>query len=79
LLEPFDDGTPALLDAWTAMHGTTPHPHSFCIYEQLHKPPHTSDYILLTKDLLPRLTHVHYEVGTQVSDHQPVLIELADG
>lgn len=78
LLQPFAGDVPAFVDAWTALNGTKPHPHSFCIYEQLHKPPHTSDYVLLTEDLRPRLTRVHYDVETQVSDHQPVLIELTE-
>ena len=77
LLEPFDDGAPAFRDAWSVAHGDRPHPHSFCIYEQLHKPPHTSDYILVTEDLASRVRAVHYDVDTQVSDHQPVLLELA--
>lgn len=77
LLEPFDGGVPAFRDAWTVAHGAAPHPHSFCIFEQVHKPPHTSDYILLTEDLAPRVRNVHYDVETQVSDHQPVLLELA--
>jgi endonuclease/exonuclease/phosphatase family metal-dependent hydrolase/multidrug efflux pump subunit AcrA (membrane-fusion protein) len=55
---------------------TALHPHSFCIYEQLHKPPHTSDYVLVTEDLAPRVRNLFYDTGTQVSDHQPVLLEL---
>jgi endonuclease/exonuclease/phosphatase family metal-dependent hydrolase len=76
LLDPFEGGVPAFRDAWTVAHGTAPHPHSFCIYEQLHKPPHTSDYVLVTEDLAPRVRNLFYDTGTQVSDHQPVLLEL---
>ena len=78
LLDPFKAGAPAFRDAWTVLNGDAPHPLSFCIFEQIHKPPHTSDYIMLTEDLAPRLARVHYDVETQVSDHQPVLVELGD-
>jgi endonuclease/exonuclease/phosphatase family metal-dependent hydrolase len=32
----------------------------------------------VTEDLAPRLKRVFYDVATKVSDHQPVLVELAD-
>jgi endonuclease/exonuclease/phosphatase family metal-dependent hydrolase len=30
----------------------------------------------VTEDLVPRLRRAFYDVGTKVSDHQPVLVEL---
>lgn len=75
---PFESGAPALRDAWTLRNPDVPHPHSFCIHEQLYEKPHCCDFIFVTEDLAPRVMRVFYDTGTQASDHQPVLIELAD-
>lgn len=76
LLEPFADDTPGFIDAWTARHGETPHPPSFCIADQRYGEPHCADYILVTPDLARRVSDVVYETGTRLSDHQPVLLVL---
>ena len=78
LLEPYEDGTPAFLDAWTVRNGDVPHPHSFCIADQRYGPPHCADYVLLTPDLAARVDEVAYDVETRLSDHQPVLLTLRD-
>ncbi|MCC2651304.1 MAG: hypothetical protein K0Q60_1467 [Microvirga sp.] len=74
--DPFDNGAPALLDAWQAVHGSQLHPPSFCLFEQSNGPPHCCDFIFVTEDLAPRIRKVAYDQKTQASDHQPVLIEL---
>lgn len=78
LLERGEDGAPGLIDAWSARHPNEPHPFSFCIYDQRYDKPHCCDFILFTPDLKTRLRRVFYDTQTQVSDHQPVLIELDD-
>jgi endonuclease/exonuclease/phosphatase family metal-dependent hydrolase len=77
--EPFDSGAPALLDVWEATHGHAPHPPSFCLFDQTYGEPHCCDFVFATEDLAPRLRRVVYDTGTQVSDHQPVFVELDDG
>jgi endonuclease/exonuclease/phosphatase family metal-dependent hydrolase len=79
LSEPFESGAPALVDAWTALNPEAPHPDSFCIHDRRYGEPHCSDYVFVTEDLASRVTRVFYDTQTQVSDHQPVLIELGDG
>jgi len=74
--EPFANGAPALLDAWQVAHGMSPHPNSFCIYEQSNGPPHCCDFMFVTEDLAPRVRNIAYNQETQASDHQPVLLEL---
>jgi endonuclease/exonuclease/phosphatase family metal-dependent hydrolase len=74
--EPFDNGAPALLDAWQVVHGARPHPPSFCLFEQSNGPPHCCDFVYVTEDLAPRISRIVYDQKTQASDHQPVLIEL---
>jgi len=78
LLEKADDGAPGLVDAWSTLNFGQAHPFSFCIYDQRYDKPHCCDFILLTPDLRPRLRRVFYDTQTQVSDHQPVLVELDD-
>ncbi|MGE0152436.1 MAG: endonuclease/exonuclease/phosphatase family protein [Reyranellaceae bacterium] len=78
LLAPGEDGAPGLVDAWQALHPDEAHPFSFCLYDQHYKQPHCCDFVLLTPDLRPRLRRVVYDTGTQLSDHQPVLVELED-
>jgi endonuclease/exonuclease/phosphatase family metal-dependent hydrolase len=75
--EPFATGAPRLLDSWTALNADAPHPPSFCLFDQTHGEPHCCDFVFVTEDLKPRVTRVFYDVGTKVSDHQPVLIEFA--
>jgi endonuclease/exonuclease/phosphatase family metal-dependent hydrolase len=72
----FDNGAPALLDAWQAVHEPQLHPPSFCLFEQSNGPPHCCDFIFVTEDLAPRIRRIAYDQKTQASDHQPVLIEL---
>lgn len=74
--DPFDNGAPALLDAWQVVHGSQPHPPSFCLFEQSNGPPHCCDFVFVTEDLAPRVSRIVYDQKTRASDHQPVLIEL---
>ncbi|QFU17174.1 endonuclease/exonuclease/phosphatase family protein [Microvirga thermotolerans] len=74
--ESFEDGAPALVDAWEALNGAKAHPYSFCIYEQVNGPPHCCDFMFVTEDLRPRLRRITYDQECQASDHQPVLLEL---
>lgn len=73
---PFGNGAPALLDAWQVAHGSRPHPHSFCLYDQSNGAPHCCDFVFVTEDLAARVRRIDYDQETQASDHQPVLIEL---
>jgi endonuclease/exonuclease/phosphatase family metal-dependent hydrolase len=79
MLEPFDDGSPPLVDAWQAGHPGEPHPATFKIYEkeQPAEPEQHCDFIFISADLAPRLQAVRVDQKTQASDHQPVYLELA--
>ena len=78
LSAPFEAGALPLADTWVLRNPGVPHPHSFCIYDQRYEQPHCCDFIFVTDDLVPRVTNVFYDTATQVSDHQPVLIEVRD-
>jgi endonuclease/exonuclease/phosphatase family metal-dependent hydrolase len=78
ILEPFDDGTPPLRDAWALMHPGEPHASTFCIYQktdpsgdELH-----CDFIFVGDELRPRMRGLEVDQQTQASDHQPVILTL---
>lgn len=75
--EPFDDGTPELLDAWQQLHPLQPHQHTVGVHDRDQWPaPYTCDFVFASADLAPRLKALRVDSRTQASDHQPVLIEL---
>ena len=78
MIEPFDDGTPPLVDAWEAAHPGEPHPATFKIYEKEtpDEPELHCDFIFVSIDLATRVKTIRIDQKTQASDHQPVLIEL---
>jgi endonuclease/exonuclease/phosphatase family metal-dependent hydrolase len=77
LMARFEDGTPPLADMWRVVHGDAPHPLTACIHDQTYGPPACLDFVLATPDLAARATRMVCDERTQVSDHQPVLVEIA--
>jgi endonuclease/exonuclease/phosphatase family metal-dependent hydrolase len=76
--EPFGEDVPALYDAWKIKNGDASHPPSFCIYDQTYNLPHCCDFMFVSEDLVERIEDIAYDGNTQISDHQPVLLTLAD-
>jgi endonuclease/exonuclease/phosphatase family metal-dependent hydrolase len=76
--EPFGDGVPPLLDAWTIAHPGEPHDPTFKIYEKKEpgEPELHCDFIFVSQGLRSRVKTLWVDTKTQVSDHQPVLLEL---
>lgn len=76
--EPFAGDVPSLVDAWEAVYPGQPHPPTFKIYEKLvpGEPELHCDFIFVSEPLRPRIARVAVDTVTQVSDHQPVLLEL---
>ena len=77
---PFASGAaPQLFDAWTQAHPGIAHPPSAGVHEDSWaKPPYCCDFIFVSADLAARVRSVTIDATTQASDHQPVLLELAD-
>jgi endonuclease/exonuclease/phosphatase family metal-dependent hydrolase len=77
MLEPLP-GSPAFIDAWTALHpGATPPP-TAGIYDtvQWKNGPLTCDFVFATEDLRGRLRRCEIDGATRASDHQPIILEL---
>jgi len=79
MLARFDDGTPALADAWDVLHAGSAHPATFKIYEKKHpgEPELHCDFIFVGSELRSRLRTIAVDQKTQASDHQPVILALA--
>jgi len=73
-------GSPAYRDAWRIRHGDTPHAPTLGLYDKVQWPgePYACDFIFVTEDLAPRVEDLVVEGATQASDHQPVLLKLAE-
>ena len=80
MTEPFGAGTgPSFVDAWMLAHAGEPHAPSAGLYENSWAAqPLCCDFIFVTGDLAPRVRQLTVDARTQASDHQPVLIEIAD-
>jgi endonuclease/exonuclease/phosphatase family metal-dependent hydrolase len=74
------EGAPAYRDAWEVRHPGVPHTPTLGLFDkkQWPQPAFCSDYIFATEDLESRIEDVQVNASTCASDHQPVLLVLAD-
>jgi endonuclease/exonuclease/phosphatase family metal-dependent hydrolase len=63
------------IDAWQALNPGKPRQATFHLHDG--EPPYCCDYMFITPDLVPRLRSLRIDTATQVSDHQPVMVEIA--
>ncbi len=77
MLEPATEG--ALVNAWGVLHADAPYPATFRIFDRTYGPePVGCDFFFVSPALATRLQRLVVDQETQVSDHQPVLLELRD-
>jgi endonuclease/exonuclease/phosphatase family metal-dependent hydrolase len=74
------EGSPAYRDAWRVRHGAAPHAPTLGLYDKVQWPgePFACDFIFVTEDLARRVEDVVVDGATKASDHQPVLLKLAE-
>jgi endonuclease/exonuclease/phosphatase family metal-dependent hydrolase len=74
------EGSPAYRDAWRIRHGAAPHAATLGLYDKIQWPgePFACDFIFVTEDLAARVEDVIVDGATGASDHQPVLLKLAE-
>lgn len=67
-------------DAWSLHHQGKPRAPTSGVHDHAQWPngPDCRDFVFITEDLAPRIRRVTVDVDTAASDHQPVLLELAD-
>lgn len=76
---PLAPGVPAFVDPWQRLYPGAPHPPTFCVHDREHgEGAYCCDFAFVSEDLVPRLQRAAIDVGTQASDHQPVLVEFSD-
>jgi endonuclease/exonuclease/phosphatase family metal-dependent hydrolase len=80
LQAPYADGTPHYVDSWPLANPGVPHPPTAGVYDKIQwkNREFCGDFICVTSDLAGRVRRVHTDLVTDASDHQPVLLELAD-
>jgi endonuclease/exonuclease/phosphatase family metal-dependent hydrolase len=67
-------------DAWTICHPDRPHPATCGIYDRVQWPNGADcrDFVFFTEDIVNRVRGIEVDQTTAASDHQPVLVEIAD-
>lgn len=66
-----------LWDAWRLLHGEAPHAPTFCLHDRTYAPePIACDFFFVSDGLKTRVRRLAIDSETQVSDHQPVGLEL---
>jgi endonuclease/exonuclease/phosphatase family metal-dependent hydrolase len=76
MTEPLESGAPRFVDAWQSAHPGRPHPPTIGVHDSW--PQYCCDFAFVTDDLANRVADVTVDDATQASDHQPVLLRLAD-
>ena len=81
LLAPFDGSAPDLVDAWSALYPGRPHDPTCGVFDHGQWPAgaHCRDFFLVTEEFQPRLRSLRVDLRTDASDHQPIVLMLADG
>ncbi len=74
---PLAPGVPRLVDAWSVAHPGEAHAPTVGVYEETW-PVYCCDFVFVTEDLVPRVRAMTVDSTTDASDHQPVILELAD-
>jgi len=65
--------------SWPMAHGSAPHAPTFRVFDRTYGPePMACDFVFVSAGLAPRVRRVEVDGQTRASDHQPVLVELAD-
>ena len=81
LLAPFEDGTPALHDAWRLVHPGRRHAPTVGLHDDAPGAglPFTFDYAFVTAGLGARIAQLRVDGLETGSDHQPLVLDLTDG
>ncbi len=73
--QPF--GAATFTDAWPLLHGASPQPGTFMLYDRTYGPePVACDFVFVSEAMAPWVRRIEVDSQTQASDHQPMLIDL---
>lgn len=72
-------GATRFVDAWAVAHAGESHAPTFRLHDRRYGPePICCDFLFVSETLTSKVRRVVVDLDTRVSDHQPVLLELAD-
>jgi endonuclease/exonuclease/phosphatase family metal-dependent hydrolase len=77
MTESAESGVPRFVDAWQKAHPDRPHPPTLGVHDNTW-PRCCCDFAFVTDSLADRVVDVVVDGATQASDHQPVMVQLAD-
>jgi endonuclease/exonuclease/phosphatase family metal-dependent hydrolase len=78
MLAPFDDATPAFLDAWQVAHPGQPHANTVGLFDTEQWPRQMAcDFVFVSADLAARVSALQVDAASAASDHQAVVLTLA--
>ena len=67
-----------LWDSWRLLHGEAPHAPTFRLFDRRYGPdPVACDFLFVSDGLAHKVRDLRVDGATQVSDHQPVMLEVA--
>lgn len=69
-----------LVDSWPVLHGATPHAPTCGVHDRVQwkQGAHARDFFFVSESLCPRLRALAVDTATDASDHQPLLLTLAE-
>jgi endonuclease/exonuclease/phosphatase family metal-dependent hydrolase len=79
MLATIDAATPLWRDAWEIVHPGTAHEPTVGVHDKVQwpGPPFTFDFVFVSADIADRVRDLRVDAGSDASDHQPMLLELA--
>jgi endonuclease/exonuclease/phosphatase family metal-dependent hydrolase len=78
MLEPFKDGTPAFIDAWTLAHPHQAHDPTVGLYDTVQWPRRFAcDFAFVSQELAPRVRLLQVDASSNASDHQALVLTLS--
>lgn len=77
MLEAFDDGTPAFIDAWATTRPGQAHQPTVGIFDTVQWPrKFACDFAFVSTDLAPRIAAFEVDASSNASDHQAMVLTL---
>ena len=76
MTQPEESGATRFVDAWHRAHPDWPHPPTIGVHDSW--PQYCCDFAFVTDDLAACVEEMTVDGATQASDHQPVVLQLAD-
>jgi endonuclease/exonuclease/phosphatase family metal-dependent hydrolase len=80
MLAPLPLSNTTLIDAWRVVHGLQSHDPTCGVYDHVQWPqgPHCRDFFFVNEGLTSTVRELRVDTKTNASDHQPLMLQLAD-